>query len=435
MSKYPPGQGLLLALGEVVAGHPAAGVWLGLALACAAVCWMLQAWLPAPWALLGGVLAALTLAPTGWGQSYWGGGVAALGGALLFGALRRIVRRPRWWHGVVLGVGLAVLANSRPYEGLVASLPAGAVLAGCAWRRRHGPDRRDVAAVALPAFLVLAATAAWMAWYNYKVTGNPFLLPYQAHDAAYAAAPVFLWQNCPSPQPEYHHAALRDYFVGWELTRFLQKRAGLGLNPSLLLKLWLFAKFFLVPVFAIPLLVLARRSRDRWMGLAALTCGLTLLALTQTLYLYPHYLAPVTGLVFALVVQGLRHLQPWQWRGRPVGQRLVVGTVALLVLLVELPVVQGWFLPPSALHARGELSARLQGLGGRHLVIVRYGPGHSCHDEWVYNAADIDTAPVVWAREMSARENQELLNYFKDRQAWLLEVDAGPGPLRPYPRS
>ena len=48
-SKYPPGPGLLMALGTVVAGHPIAGVWLGFALACAAVTWMLQGWLPAPW--------------------------------------------------------------------------------------------------------------------------------------------------------------------------------------------------------------------------------------------------------------------------------------------------------------------------------------------------------------------------------------------------
>jgi uncharacterized membrane protein (UPF0136 family) len=84
--------------------------------------WMLQAWMPARWALLGGVFCALNLGIASyWMNSYWGGAVAAIGGALVLGGAARIVKRnsPRIRDGVLLGFGAAILANSRPYEGFL----------------------------------------------------------------------------------------------------------------------------------------------------------------------------------------------------------------------------------------------------------------------------------------------------------------------------
>src|SRR5580698_429300 len=97
MSMYFPAQGLILATGKVLFGHP----WFGLlcinVLMCAALCWMLQAWLPPSWALLGGVIAVLRISLFSyWINTYSGGGsVAALGGALLLGAMPRFIRTPR----------------------------------------------------------------------------------------------------------------------------------------------------------------------------------------------------------------------------------------------------------------------------------------------------------------------------------------------------
>ena len=75
---------------------------------------------------------------------------------------------------------------------------------------------------------------------------------------------------------------------------------------------------------------------------------------------------------------------------------------------------------------RARVLAQLRAEPGRHLAIVRYQPDHEILEEWVYNEADIDGSKVVWARDMGAAKNQELIDYYKDRQVWLVEPDEKP---------
>ena len=92
-SKYPPGQGLALAAGLAFFGHPIWGVWLGCGCFAASLCWMLQAWTSPRWAAVTTVFTVISLGISSyWAQSYWGGMLAACGGALLFGGLRRTCR-------------------------------------------------------------------------------------------------------------------------------------------------------------------------------------------------------------------------------------------------------------------------------------------------------------------------------------------------------
>ena len=69
---------------------------------------------------------------------------------------------------------------------------------------------------------------------------------------------------------------------------------------------------------------------------------------------------------------------------------------------------------------------------GKHLVIVRYTPAPQRHEEWVYAAADIDGARLVWARDLGGAANRRLLLYFRDRAIWLLEPDRDSRGPRPY---
>src|ERR1019366_2007170 len=116
MSKYPPGQGCALMVGQIISGEPIIGAWISTALACFVVYWMLLAFVRLPWAFVGGVVAALHPQLLDWSQNYWGGSVAVLGGAILLGAWGRLMVRISIGSSMWLGIGLLILANSRPYE-------------------------------------------------------------------------------------------------------------------------------------------------------------------------------------------------------------------------------------------------------------------------------------------------------------------------------
>ena len=173
-SKYPPAQGLVLAFGQLL-GHPWIGQLLITALMCSALCWALQGWLPPAWALLGSVLAALRVGILSyWMNGYWAASVVALGGAMVIGALPRIKRYRRVRDAIWMALGLAVLANSRPYEGLLLGIIVAVDL--IRWFS-HGPFVMVLRRVILPLMLVLLVAAIATGYYYRRVTGSPFRSP------------------------------------------------------------------------------------------------------------------------------------------------------------------------------------------------------------------------------------------------------------------
>jgi hypothetical protein len=440
-SKYPPAQGLMLAAGQAIGGHPIVGVWIATALACAALCWMLLGWLPSWLAMVGSLIAVLHPGIVlRWGQSYWGGALAVIGGALVFGAMRRIVHRPRLRDAVLLGLGLAILANSRPYEGLLASLPVAVVLLAWMFGKNGQPLQVSIKRIVLPIGTILAVTFAAMGYYNLRVTGDALRMPYMVHEAAYAVAPFFIWQN-PRPPPAYRHEVIKNFHLGWELEPYLNRQSIRGfINESVqkvrMLRIFFQGSYRPRLALTLPLLLLPWLLRDRWPRFALLTSAVFLLGLFMVTWHAEHYSAPIIALVFALALQGMRRLRLLRWSGWPAGRFLVWTICIITAASFAFAFVQKLQNKPSGWEwERARLLDQLKEDGGRHLMIVRYGPLHSPLNEWVYNEANIDGAKIVWAREMDTEQNRKLLEYFKDRAAWLVEVDHEESPPKVLPYS
>jgi hypothetical protein len=422
-SKYPPAQGLVLALGQVL-GHPVIGVWISAGLMCAALTWMLFAWVPRRWAVVGGILVAAQLGMVSyWTQSYWGGAVAAAGGALLFGATRRLVEDPRLRDGLVLGLGLVILATSRPFEGFLVSLPAAAVLAWAVIRSRTAPI---LAALAVT-LAVLVLSSLGIGYYNHRVTGDALTMPQAAYNRTYALTPNFFWQEPPDlPDRKFRHAEFEEFFRGYALERYEEMR-----DPSTFL-LRSIGKLITIPLFflgpgVLALFRLRKALRDHWIQLAAgVSLGLLLVELfTNT---WPHYLAPATCLVFVVMIACLRTLHETSTRHLE-GRRMVLLIVVFFALSLPVRVLTLAAHEARSLASfarqREDVVETLLRHPGRDLVIVHYGQDHNVHEEWVFNEADIDGAEIVWARDMGGR-NGEIIAYFPQRRVWHLRVDREP---------
>jgi hypothetical protein len=451
MSMYPPAQGLVLAVGKVL-GHPWLGVLLAAGAMSAAMCWMLQGWFSPGWAFLGGMLGALRFAVAGyWINSYFGGTVAATGGALILGAVPRIRRSARPLDALLLGLGLVLLANSRPYEGLVLSLPVAIALTVWLLTSRREGIKDRFCRVVLPVALVLTLAGVWMGYYFWRVTGSPIRMPYQVGREALATAPIFLWQR-PRPEPAYRHPVIREFYKRFEQVTYEEEIGTLrGFVFTKVVFAIAFFSFYFGPALLLPLVMFPRVLIDRRIRFLVVAAAVAMIGLSVEVFFLPHYAAPLTALVLALIVQALRHLRVCRSEGQRVGRSLasaipLISAASLVIRLAAptfgLPRAESelWWarLTPSERGVqRARLLANLQGLPGRHLVLVRYGPAHDPINqiEWVYNDADIDHAKVIWARDMGDKENHRLLEHYKLWHVWLVEADHQPIQLRPYPRT
>lgn len=438
-AKFPPGLGMFLAAGQVF-GHPAIGAVMSVALACAFVTVALRYFVPPRWAFVGGLVAATHTLIYWWGQSYWGGGVAMLGGAILLaGAGRAMRRKPDARVGAVIGIGLFVFALSRPLEGLIVAM----VLAWVVVARAIRSNRlRLLLTRLMPGMLVVLLPAfVWTGYYNWRVTGHWTRMPWVEYARQSMTTPIFWWQSLP-PEPAFPDDKLRQFHAEAERTEYDAQRAMgyVGRIESIgreLLALWINQKDQqaqpqeVVPrPTALALLVIALacwNSRAARLG-TFLFVALFLIHPAITPWMRAQYMAPAAAGFFLALTAGLRALSRW----RPLGAALVIGfaTAQFAALGTMIAQIATNDAPPGI--ARQRMVDLLASEPGNHLVLVRYAPGPQQVFEWVYNGADVKSSKVIFARSIDPDSDRALLEHFTDRQVWVLDVaDRAVSPLRP----
>lgn len=429
-SIYSPGQGLVLALGWTLFGHPWAGVVLGAGAFCALCYWMLRGWTTPGWALMGGLLAVCQFGPLNeWMNIYWGGSVSAAAGCLVFGALPRLRADATRRNAVLLGVGLGIHLLTRPFESIFLWIAAAAFLL---------PDWRRMAKLAAPVALAVLPAVALTLFHAHAVTGSWTTIPYAQSRYQYGVPTTFTFQPNPVPHRELTTqqrltAEGQAEVHGDEpetVARFLQRWAT---------RLRFYRFFLLAPLYlALPFFLLRLREfRFAW---AAGTVLLFSLGASIYPYFFPQYVAATACLLLLAAIAGLERLSRisqeaarWLlllaaahflfWYGLHAWDN---GRVFLAMRRYET-----WdFVNFGDPEGRAAVDRKLAQIPGKKLVFVRYGPQHRYH-EWIHNAADIDGAAVVMALDLGS-ENEKLRQYYQDRSVWLLEPDSRPVRLGPY---
>lgn len=452
-SKYPPAQGMILAVGILFFGSAAVGVWLSGAAACMAAFWMLRAFCSRKWSVLGALMMLTLPNVFNWSRGYFYGFAALFGAMLCLGALLRAARHLKIRDAVIFGIGVAVLSNSRPWEGLLSCVPMAVFI--LVWLFRGTKDSGFLKQAALkfiaPAAAVLALNFAWIAFYNFTVTGSALRMPYQIYNEQYDPVPLFLpLFSPPAPDAAYREQLKEDYlqtkitrnrlmreFHLYEFERFyfpllmqvrelnvptfLLKRGFTNFKSLVWMALYVYGLLLLAGFFLFP-----KSRKYLFFAGALLFCFFVNAAAT---YQQPHYYAPFCGFLFAAVIFVLSRAG----RFGPGPDKAATAFAAAVIL------TQGYMVFASSRFTDRTFNLRawqvqavfeefLQNEPGRHLVLIDYANANFTSADrymWItnrtyYNEPDIDSSKIVWATGQGEEGNKKLFEYFRGRNVWIL---------------
>ncbi len=435
-SIYFPGRSLPLALGMLFADNAWVGVWISFVLFAMATVWMLRGWIEPHWAFVGGLIVVVRYgAFSYWINSYWGGAFTALGAMLVVGTLPRILKAPRWSHGVAMGLGAAILMTTRPYEGFVLCAAIGVFFLPRIWRSARPRLQPVLMRIGLPLATIVAGALAWMLAYNSAATGDPLLTPYELNRTTYAVAPPF--NIAPTVQGVDRIAPMAEHvsrFYYYEARPYRDARRGIkGYIKTMVRKIEVTWDFYVGLALTIPFLLGLWASRRDVPLLGTLV--VFYLGYFLTTWRLPHYAAPIIPIIMIIVMRGLKSLRGHSRGGATRGfalSRLLPLAAATPLLVGAGNVIAGWPDMPSnsvdrpccavlQSSVRTDLIERLSRVPGRDLVLVASSENNPIHSELVYNDADIDASPIVFAHSMALDRDRDIIAYYPDRRVWLLE--------------
>jgi hypothetical protein len=271
---------------------------------------------------------------------------------------------------------------------------------------------------------------------NKVVTGSWTTLPEMLSQYQYGVPAALTFQSNPVPHLDLTPQQALDYKM--QLSFHTGPETPVSYLQRLEYRVRYYRFFFLPPLYLALafFLVTIREFRFAWVAL-------TLLLFSLGVNFFPafqlHYIAAVTCLFVLVSVTGLQRLN------RAAARLIVLFCVAHFLFWYGAHVFDdaGFSLAmrpyetwDAINHANPErriyVARQLARIPGKLLVFVRYSPRHIFQDEWVYNAADIDAARIVWARDLGEPENEALRGYYPDRAAWLLDPDSRPPELTAY---
>ncbi len=428
VSNYFPGHAIFLALGRLAFGSAWAGVLTECAGFLLALYWALRGWMPPRWAIFGVLLAALRFAIASyWINAYHGGFLPALGGALVAGAFPRLKARasPREFLGpaVLLGSGCAILVGTRPFEGMFFVLPFIAMLA---WQYRRRVA--ILAKIGLPVVLQVGLVLLGLGVYFASVTGSPFVTAYQISRKAYGWPMTLEWRQPPAIQePNIEFTRYYEYETGQRET----VDGPVNLLEYLTFRMQEYWRFFLGPLLTVPLIMLGRVWRRRRELIFGVSGGIAAILLVGGGT--PHYLAPATVMIIAIVVECCRYLSAARLRIPPLLLAAMALVLALRIGAQEsgLPYTQKLNYQSWCCRVQGDLNkaritAELEKLPGQHLVFVSTKSDPNNLFQWIYNDAEIDRSRIVWARDLGPERNAQLIAYFAGRHVWQVNPNVQP---------